>query len=112
MLLCAITRSGVLGLPFSDSYYGEESIGDTHVFLPVFDEHTITTGEYVSGPESLALPNATWGDIFGDTMPVYDPNYIPPEPGPGPTPVSSGRILFTGDNPPATTREIIRIKIN
>lgn len=73
-------EAAFLGLPFSDSYYGEESIGDTHVFLPVFDEHMITTGEYVNGAASLALPNATWGDIFGVDMPYYDPTYDPDAP--------------------------------
>ena len=52
-----------------------------------------------------------WGNVFDDGMPTYDYSYNP-SPHPGPAPVSSGRILFTGDNPPITTREIVRIKIN
>lgn len=86
-------------------------VGSDDLYLPKFDEHLITTGMYTSGTASLSEPNATWGNVFGDDMPVYNYNYNP-SPHPGPTPVSSGRILFTGDNPPLTTREIVRIKIN
>ena len=90
---------------------GTFEVGSDDLFLPKFDEHLITTGNYTSGTASLSEPNATWGNVFGDDMPVYNYNYNP-NPHPGPTPVSNGRILFTGDNPPLTTREIVRIKIN
>lgn len=90
---------------------GTFEVGSDDLFLPKFDEHLITTGNYTSGTASLSEPNATWGNVFDDTMPDYDYEYNP-SPHPGPTPISSGRILFTGDNPPITTREIVRIKIN
>lgn len=86
-------------------------VGSDDLYLPKFDRHLITTGNYTSGEASLSEPNATWGNVFDDGMPVYDYSYNP-NPHPGPQPVSSGRILFTGDNPPLTTREIVRIKIN
>ena len=73
-----------LGFPFIiDEQYVLENIGDSHVYLPEFDEHMITTGKYKKGSAAAALDNATWGNIFDTTMPVYDPNYIPPEPEPG-----------------------------
>lgn len=57
-----------------------ESIGSDKVYLPVFDEHLVTTGEFISGSESLNLPNALWNDIFGAEMPEYDPEYEPDAP--------------------------------
>lgn len=90
---------------------GTFAVGSDDLYLPKFDEHLITTGNYTSGADSLSEPNATWGNVFGDDMPVYNYNYNP-NPHPGPTPASNGRILFTGDNPPLTTKEIVRIKIN
>lgn len=72
-----------LGLPFCFSTAKATSaIGSDDIYLPVFDEHMVTTGEYVNGAESLTLPNAAWTDIFGDEMPEYDPNYEPDEPVP------------------------------
>ena len=71
-----------LGFPLIEnvSYIGE-SIGDTHVHLPVFDlDHMITTGKYKTGSDSLTLANALWHNIFEDTVPDWDPNYIPPDP--------------------------------
>lgn len=53
------------------------SFGDNDVYLPVFDEHLITTGDFKSGAESLLLTCAQWGDIFGSSMPEYDPEYDP-----------------------------------
>lgn len=90
---------------------GTFEVGSDDLYLPKFDEHLITTGNYTSGTASLSEPNATWGNVFDDSMPKYDYEYNP-SPTPGPTPVSNGRILFTGDNPPLTTKEIVRIKIN
>ena len=57
------------------------SFGEADVYLPVFDEHQITTGDFKNGAESLSLPCAQWGDIFGSSMPDYDPDYDP-EPSP------------------------------
>lgn len=73
-----------LGLPFCFSTSKATSaIGSDDIYLPVFDEHLITTGNYLSGSDSLNLPNATWTDIFSDTMPEYDPEYEPEPPEPG-----------------------------
>lgn len=70
-----------MGFPIViDGAYLSRSIGDDNVYLPVFDDHIITTGEFISGAESLNLPNAAWTDIFGDEMPEYDPEYEPDEP--------------------------------
>lgn len=71
------------GLPFVNGWSTNaetQNIGDTDVYLPVFDEHMLTTGRYVRGNDSLELPNALWGDVFSDTMPDYDPTYKPPTP--------------------------------
>ena len=75
-----------LGMPFTDRNHVTETIGGNNTYLPVFDEHLITTGDFVSGSASLALPNADWGDIFSTDMPDYDPEYEPePEPDEGDT---------------------------
>ena len=67
-----------LGLPVvSGTGHLSSEIGDNDVYVPVFDEHLITTGEYKSGADSLTLPNAEWSDIFGVDMPDYDPTYNP-----------------------------------
>jgi hypothetical protein len=69
---------------------GTFEVGSDDLFLPKFDEHLITTGNYTSGTASLSEPNATWGNVFGDDMPDYDSEYNPspepPGPGPGPDP--------------------------
>lgn len=75
-----------LGFPVvASTSHLASTIGDNDVYVPVFDDHLITTGEYVSGSEANNLPNAIWGDIFGTDMPDYDPTYDP-TPGPGPEP--------------------------
>lgn len=53
------------------------SVGDDDLFLPVFDGHLITTGNYLSGTAAMSAPNASWGNVFGDDMPVYDTEYNP-----------------------------------
>lgn len=53
------------------------TLGSEDFYLPKFDEHLITTGEYVGGQAALNEPNATWGNVFGDDMPEYDYNYNP-----------------------------------
>lgn len=74
-----------MGLPIVTSVSDRgKTIGSDDVYLPIFDSHVITTGDYLSGAASLDLPNATWGDVFGANMPDYDPEYdpdAPPEPG-------------------------------
>ena len=63
---------------------GTFEVGSDDLFLPKFDEHLITTGNYTSGTASLSEPNASWGNVFDDTMPEYDYEYNPsPQPGPG-----------------------------
>ena len=56
-----------------------EPIGSDKVYLPIFDEHLITTGEFANGTAAAALPNAAWRDVFGSEMPEYDPTYDPDE---------------------------------
>lgn len=72
-----------IGFPFVMAYNQTGNIGDNNVSIPVFDDHLITTGRYYTGAAGATLPNSQWGDIFSDTMPEYDPNYIPPKPSPG-----------------------------
>lgn len=56
---------------------GTWSVGDADLYLPVFDSHLITTGNYVSGSAALTAQNASWGNVFGDDMPTYDSEYNP-----------------------------------
>ncbi len=72
-----------IGFPFVMAYNQTGNIGDSNVSVPVFDSHMITTGRYITGSAASQLPNAQWGDIFSDTMPEYDPEYIPPKPSGG-----------------------------
>lgn len=72
-----------IGLPFAMSESKRGFIGSNDVSVPIFDEHVITTGRYYTGAAGATLPNSQWGDIFSDTMPEYDPEYIPPTPSPG-----------------------------
>lgn len=86
-----------IGFPIAKTYSDcNAAIGTNGILLPVFDEHLITTGDYVSGSDSLALPNASWRDVFGATMPDYDPNYNPdPEPDEGDTGNLNNKGLYT-----------------
>ena len=86
------------GFPFADEVHITETIGGANTYLPVFNEHMITTGEYVKGSASLELPNASWTDIFGAEMPEYDPEYDPDTP---PDPDEDYGYL---DNKPLTYR--------
>ena len=72
-----------IGFPFVMNANQWDFIGASNVSVPIFDEHMITTGRYYTGAAGATLPNAQWGDIFSDTMPEYDPDYIPPQPSPG-----------------------------
>ena len=62
-----------LGLPFvydpADAARGR--IGNIGVYLPVFDENGVTTGEYKEGADALRLPNSEWTD--GREGAGYDP---------------------------------------
>lgn len=71
-------------ISWGDANGGTWSVGDNDLFLPVFDEHLITTGNYLSGTSALTAPNASWGNVFDDNMPVYDYEYNP-EPNPSPS---------------------------
>lgn len=64
-------------IQWGNSTGGTWTVGDDDLFLPVFDEHLITTGRYVSGSAALTAPNATWGNVFDDSMPTYDKDYNP-----------------------------------
>ena len=65
-----------LGLPFvyDPANAARGQIGDIGVYLPVFDENGITTGEYEEGINALRLPNADW--VSGRES-GYDPNVQP-----------------------------------
>lgn len=67
------------GLPYIMGWTnsGSQNIGDSGVYVPEFDEHMITTGNFVRGTAALDLPNAAWSDVLDDTMPEYDPHYDP-----------------------------------
>lgn len=88
-----------IGLPFCRKYAdGNKLIGDNDIYVPIFDEHNVTTGDFRRGTDAITLPNAIWGDIFGDSMPDYDPDYDPDAP---PSPNDDYGYL---DNKPITNR--------
>ena len=61
-----------IGFPFIYDYADrQKAIGETGVYLPVFDENGVTTGEYKEGADALDLPNAEWVDGRDSG---YDPN--------------------------------------
>lgn len=62
---------------WGNSNGGTWNVGDADLYLPVFDSHLITTGNYVSGEAALTAPNASWGNVFDDNMPTYDSEYNP-----------------------------------
>lgn len=71
-----------LGFPFIVAYADrQKAIGTAGVYLPVFDENGVTTGDYVEGADALELPNAEWTDGRSSG---YDPNR-PPTPDDGDT---------------------------
>lgn len=76
-----IHEAAFMGFPvIANRYDSTYDIPTDQIFLPVFDDHMITTGDFKRGSASLELPNATWGDIFDNNMPDYDPEYQPPKP--------------------------------
>ena len=101
-----------LGFRFCiDSNHFSDAIDSEYYFIPEIDSKGVTTGNYyqANSTEAQDLPNNSWTtDVYQETP--YDGT--DDEEGDDPQPKPSGRILFTGDNPPTTTREIIRIKIN
>lgn len=85
-------EAAFLGLPvITEVSDRDKSIGDSAVFLPVFDENLITTGDFKSGLDAISLPNAAWRDVFSTTMPDYDPS-IQPEPPAPPDEIDSGDL--------------------
>jgi hypothetical protein len=93
-----IHEAAFMGFPVIANRYDSTYDIPTHwIFLPVFDEHMITTGDFKRGAASLDLPNATWSDIIDDNMPEYDPKYDPNVP-PTPEPVDLPTV-----QPQATT---------
>ena len=70
-----------IGLPFVlEQQYISDSFGSDNVYLPIFDEHRQTTGDYSNGQASLALPNAQWQWIYDlDTLPDPPPDEDTPE---------------------------------
>lgn len=99
------TMVAYTGAVFQESVNGLNLNPETRLIGEI-DENGIATGVIKTITEETFedFPQ-TASDNFIDDTP-YDPD------APGPQPGSSGRILFTGDNPPTTTREIVRIKIN
>lgn len=73
-----------LGFPFvyDPNMATRGKIGDIGVYLPVFDDDGITTGNYEEGSKALALPNAEWTDAREGSG--YDPTK--PSGGGEPTP--------------------------
>ena len=83
-----------IGLPIvASTGHTSSVIGGNDVYVPVFDSHMITTGEYESGADSLTLPNAEWTDIFGTDIPDYDPTYEPED---EPSDKDSGNLINKG----------------
>lgn len=64
-------------IQWGNAYGGTWNVGDDDLYLPKFDEHLITTGNYTSGAASLAEVNASWGNVFDDSIPEYDVEYNP-----------------------------------
>ena len=89
------------GLPFAKSETAAQTaIWDNNcedIYIPLFDENMITTGEYVTLKEAYSqqLPQTTWNDIFtADEIVNYDPDYQPP--GPTPPDTDSGDLINRG----------------
>lgn len=70
-----LTQIAYLGFPFVYDYekarYGQ--IGDEGVFLPVFDDKGVTTGEYKEGRAAIRLPNSDWVDGRESGFDPYTP---------------------------------------
>lgn len=69
-ILSQFAYIGLLFVYDPDDY--NKAVGDTGLYVPVFDANGITTGEYKDGDAALALENATWN--------VPDTNYDPDRP--------------------------------
>lgn len=73
-----MTQIAYIGLPFLyDRENYNAGIGDIGIFLPIFDEYGVTTGEYAEGDAALKQRNSEWIDGRDSG---FDPNR-PPTPG-------------------------------
>lgn len=70
----ALEQIAYLGFPFvyDPDNAARGQIGDLGVYLPVFDENGVTTGNYEEGTNALRLPNSEW--IDGREGAGYDPD--------------------------------------
>lgn len=93
-----------IGFPVVDSVTNVTAdIGDDEVYLPEF-AYMVTTGRFKNGADSLDMINATWGDIFDDSMPEYDPTIDPDDPPTPPTPPDPDDDYGYLNNKPTTNR--------
>lgn len=83
-----------LGMPMvtneNDAMYKLWTTDQTHIYIPQFDSHMVTTGQFVTLAESYAADPTgqyTWDNIYGDVEAIndYDPDYQP-DPSGGDTP--------------------------
>lgn len=87
-----------LGFWFADdldtALYGltGEDCDSPKMHVPLFDENGVTTGEWLSGPETVDADNAKWQDPFKSNS--YDPDDQPDPPIP-PTPVETNNAYYT-----------------
>jgi hypothetical protein len=78
-----IHEAAFMGFPvIVNAYDSTYPLNWDWIFLPEFDEHLITTGDFIKASQGSEYINYTWGDVFGQTMPEYDPDYEPPKPTP------------------------------
>lgn len=90
------------GAVFQDSVDGLNENPEER-YIGEIDTNGIATGNVlIITEETFSDFPQTASDNFIEDTP-YDPDRAP---------ILGGRILFTGDNPPTTTKEIVRIKIN
>ena len=92
------------GVPFTTSQNKAiySDIDSSDIFLPLFDEHITTTGEYKTGAQAKAdgEVNAAWKDVFSDDSIInnYDPEYQPEPINPEPEQHDQGDLQNTTKN--------------
>lgn len=98
-----------LGMPMAtneyDAMYELWTTDQTDIYIPKFDSHMVTTGQFVTLAESYAADPTgqyTWDNIYGDVEAIndYDPDYQPdgpvrPRPDPDPNPILPSTPAFT-----------------
>ena len=98
-----------LGIPMAtnenDARYELWTTDQTHIYIPQFDSHMVTTGQFLTLAESYAADpegQYTWDNIYGDVEEIndYDPDYQPdgpvrPRPDPDPNPILPSTPAFT-----------------